>query len=284
MAKARQAVAGSLDQSRRPDDLLGVGACSLGRTRVRFGNLWVDALTFPEALAEIERLVLAGRGGCVYTPNVDHVVIAEDDGAFREAYAAASLSLADGQPLIWASRLLAAPLPAKISGSDLVLPLMKLAAVRRWRVYLLGGAPGVAAGVAAGFQREVGVEIAGVDCPVISFDGDCQDDAITERLRAQRPDLVLVALGTPKQELWIHRVRDRIRPAVAVGVGAAFDFVSGRVRRAPAWMSRSGLEWLFRLSQEPLRLGRRYLLRDPRFLLVLGRTLRAPRSSRICAS
>jgi len=125
-----------------------VGAFSPGRARVRFGNLWVDALSFPEALAEIERLVDGGLGASVFTPNVDHVVTAEDDEAFREAYAAASLSLADGQPLIWASRLLGAPLPAKISGSDLVLPLMELAARRRWRVYLLGGGSGVAAAAA----------------------------------------------------------------------------------------------------------------------------------------
>jgi N-acetylglucosaminyldiphosphoundecaprenol N-acetyl-beta-D-mannosaminyltransferase len=215
---------------------------------------------------------------------VDHVVTAEDDEAFREAYAAASLSLADGQPLIWASRLLGAPLPAKISGSDLVLPLMELAARRRWRVYLLGGKPGVAAAVATRLEREVGVQIAGVDCPVISLDGDPEDNAVTERLRDAHPHLVLVALGAPKQELWVHRVRARIRPAVAIAVGAALDFLAGRIRRAPPWMSRYGLEWLFRLAHEPRRLARRYLLKDPRFLLVLGRTLRAPRASRVVAT
>ena len=260
-----------------------MGAFSPGRARVRFGNLWVDALSFPEALAEIERLVDGGLGASVFTPNVDHVVTAEDDEAFREAYAAATLSLADGQPLIWASRLLGAPLPAKISGSDLVLPLMELAARRRWRVYLLGGGSGVAAAAATRLEREVGVQIVGVDSPAIQVDRDPQDDGVTERLRDARPHLVLVALGSPKQELWIHRVRERIRPAVAIAVGAALDFLAGRIRRAPSWMSRCGLEWLFRLSQEPRRLARRYLLKDPRFLLVLGRTLRAPRSSRVLA-
>src|SRR5438132_13183226 len=148
-----------------------VGATtSPGRTRVCFGNLWVDALTFPEALAEIERLVDGGLGASVFTPNVDHVVTAEDDVIFREAYAAASLSLADGQPLVWFSRLLGAPLPAKISGSDLVLPLMELAARRRWRVYLLGGGSGVAAAAATSLEREVGVQIGGVDSPAIQVD------------------------------------------------------------------------------------------------------------------
>ncbi len=250
---------------------------------MRFGNLWVDALTFPEALGEIERLVASGRGASVFTPNVDHVVTAEDDAAFREAYAAASLSLPDGQPLVWASRLLGARLPAKISGSDLVLPLMYLAARRRWRVYFLGGPPGIAAAAAGRLEREVGVQIVGVDSPTIQLDRDPPDDSVAERLRAAQPHLVLVALGSPKQELWIRRMEERIRPAVAIAVGGAIDFLAGRVRRAPPWISRCGLEWLFRLSQEPHRLARRYLLKDPRFLLVLGRTLLASRSSRVLA-
>jgi N-acetylglucosaminyldiphosphoundecaprenol N-acetyl-beta-D-mannosaminyltransferase len=249
------------------------GARLRSRTRVRIGHVWIDALGFAEALTEIEQLVAAGRGGAVFTPNVDHVVTAEDDEAFRAAYAAASLSLADGQPLIWASRLLGTPLPAKISGSDLVLPLMDFAGRRGWRVYLLGGRPGAAAAAAERFQRELGVEIAGVDTPSIDLARESQDDAITERIRGARAHLVLVALGAPKQELWIHRVRERIRPAVAIGVGATLDFIAGHVRRAPAWMSRHGLEWLFRLSQEPRRLARRYLLKDPRFVVVLARTL-----------
>jgi len=258
-----------------------VGARSPGRTRVRFGNLWVDSLSFPEALAEIEQLVAGGLGASVFTPNVDHVVTAEDNAAFREAYAAASLSLADGQLLIWASRLLGVPLPAKISGSDLVLPLMELAARRRWRVYLLGGPPGIANAAAARLEREVGASIVGVDSPTIQLDRDAPGDGVAERIRDARPHVVLVAFGSPKQELWIHRNRERIRPAVAIAVGAALDFLAGRVQRAPLWMSRCGLEWLFRLSQEPHRLARRYLLKDPRFLFVLARTLWAPRSSRV---
>ena len=270
-----------LDPEPRANDVPIVGARSPDRKRVRFGNVWVDGLTFPEALAEIERLVVGGLGASVFTPNVDHVVTAENDATFREAYAAASLSLADGQPLVWASRLLGVPLPEKISGSDLVLPLMDLAAHRRWRVYFLGGPAGVAAAAARRLEREVGVQIVGVDSPTIQLDREPPDDSVVERLLDAHPHLVLVALGSPKQELWIHRVRRIIRPAVAIAVGAALDFLAGRVQRAPLWMSRCGLEWLFRLSQEPHRLARRYLLKDPRFLFVLARTLWAPRSSRV---
>lgn len=253
-----------------------------GRAQVRFGWLWIDLLSFSDALREIEALVLAGAGGSVFTPNVDHVVTAEDDEEFRAAYDEVSLCLADGQPLVWSSRLLGARLPSKISGSDLVWPLMKLAARRHWRVYLLGGAPGVADAAAARIERELGVHVAGVDAPVIELGAPTREaEAAVERVRAARPDLVLVALGTPKQERWIHQVLARIRPAVAIGVGASLDFVADRVRRAPRWMAHAGLEWLFRLAQEPRRLARRYLLKDPRFLLILARTALAPRSQRV---
>jgi len=251
------------------------------RKRVRFGELWVDSLTFAEALDEIEALVAGGRGGSVFTPNVDHVVNVDADPSFREAYASASLSLADGQPLVWTSRLLGAPLPEKISGSDLVLPLMERAASRRWRVYLLGGEDGVAEKSAQVLRGRLGVDIVGCAAPRISREPDpAQDAALIERIQAAKPDLLLVALGAPKQELWLHRVGSRIRPTVGIGVGAALDFIAG-ARRAPRWMSRAGLEWLFRLIQEPRRLARRYLLNDPKFLLILMRTLRTPREQRV---
>jgi len=126
------------------------------------------------------------------------------------------------------------------------------------------------------------VEIVGTDAPLLSSRVDpAESIAVVERIRRARPNLVLVAFGAPKQERWMFQVQEQIRPAVSIGVGAALDFVAGRVKRAPRWMSRSGLEWLFRLSQEPHRLWRRYLVNDPRFLLILLRTLRLPRAARV---
>ncbi len=262
----------------------GSAAGEDARRRARLGHVWLDAITFAEALRRIEDLVAERRGGCVFTPNVDHVVTAEDDPAFRAAYAAATLVVADGKPLVWASRLLGTPLPAKISGADLVWPLMEIAAWRRWRVYLLGGAPGVADLAAARFRAELGVDVVGVDAPRIALDAaDEEASAAAERAGAASPDLILVALGAPKQELWIHRFLPALGPAVALGVGASLDFVAGTARRAPSWVSRAGLEWAYRLAQEPRRLARRYLLKDPRFLAVLVRTARAPRAERVSA-
>lgn len=249
--------------------------------QVRIGHIWIDDLRFQEAIEAIAALVQRGAGGAVFTPNVDHVVTAEDDSAFRSAYAEVDLSLADGQPLVWASRWLGTPIPERIAGSDLVWPLLERAAREGWGVYLLGGPPGVAQIAAERLTRELRLRIAGVDAPRIPLDppSDAVDDAV-ERIRAAQPELVLVGLGAPKQERWIHRALPQIRPAVALGVGAAIDFLAGRIPRAPRWVSRAGLEWLYRMVREPRRLAYRYLVKDPRFLAVLLRTARQPAASR----
>jgi len=185
--------------------------------------------------------------------------------------------------VVWASRLLGAPLPEKISGSDLVIPLMARAASRGWRVFLLGGAHGVADAAAERLGRDLGVNVVGTAAPLVRVgpgEADPEGEAAVGAIRAARADVVLVALGAPKQELWMHRHRDVLAPAVLLGVGASLDFVAGRVRRAPRWISQSGLEWAWRLAREPRRLWRRYLIDDPRFLLIFLRSWRAARASR----
>jgi N-acetylglucosaminyldiphosphoundecaprenol N-acetyl-beta-D-mannosaminyltransferase len=155
---------------------------------------------------------------------------------------------------------------------------MGLAAERRWRVYLLGGAPGVAEEAGEKLTRELGVAIVGTDSPIVGPDGtDDRSEQTLERVAAASPDLVLVAFGAPKQELWIDRFAERLGPAVAIGVGGSLDFITGQVRRAPAWMSRAGLEWLFRLLQEPRRMWRRYLVEDPAFIAIVARSRRRAR-------
>jgi N-acetylglucosaminyldiphosphoundecaprenol N-acetyl-beta-D-mannosaminyltransferase len=240
----------------------------------------MDSLTFAGALEAIEDLVESGAGGAVFTPNVDHVVRAESDAAFRAAYARASLSLVDGQPLLWATRLLGAPLPEKISGADLVEPLMELAGRRGWKVFLIGGSNGSARTAAERFRQRHRVTIAGFEDGQIRAERTAADDALLARIADARPQLVLVALGAPKQELWIDARRERLAPAVLLGVGAALDFVSGAVRRAPPIVRRVGLEWFYRLLQEPRRLARRYLWNDSRFLAILIRTWRSSPQTR----
>jgi N-acetylglucosaminyldiphosphoundecaprenol N-acetyl-beta-D-mannosaminyltransferase len=243
------------------------------------GKLEIDPVTFAEALEGIALLVSEASGGSVFTPNVDHIVLTENDTRLQAAYATVSLSLVDGMPVLWAARLLGTPLPEKISGSDLVEPLVARAAINGWRVYLLGGAAGAARTAGELWSRRYpSLSIVGAEGPQIdmSLPAAIRSD-IAQRIEASQPHLVLVALGNPKQELWIHENRERLRPAVLVAVGAALDFAAGATPRAPRWMSRVGLEWLYRLGCEPRRLWRRYLLRDPKFLVILLRSWRERR-------
>ena len=257
-----------LDSSVRGGGVVPWRSFHVGRARV-------DDLTLDDGLDAIARLVEARRGGTVFTPNVDHVVRLERDTRFRRAYASVNLSLPDGMPILWASRLLGSPLREKVSGSDLILPLMRLAAKRRYRVYLLGGGGGVAARAAERLVREIpGLVIAGTDARHVDVDGQPEDhDDLVATLAAAGPHLILLALGCPKQEILAHRIADRVRPAVCIGVGAGLDFVAGTKPRAPRWMSDAGLEWLHRLVHEPRRLWRRYLVEDPEFCLIFLREI-----------
>ena len=247
------------------------------RLRIRIGSLPVDSITLTQALDAIDSLVQGRQGGTVFTPNVDHVVQAEHDPRFRAAYDAVSLSLVDGMPLLWAARLLKTPLPEKISGSDLVRPLMQRAAERGHRVYFLGGAPGAAELAREKLLLELPqLRIVGIDAPRIDVNGSPEDQRpILERIVQAKPDLLLLALGAPKQEIWGHEQRAHLPGIVTIGVGASLEFIAGTVKRAPPWISSIGLEWLYRLLQEPRRLAGRYLLRDPQFFKIVARQLRS---------
>ncbi len=181
--------------------------------------------------------------------------------ALRAAYADAAMVLADGMPLVWTSRLLGHPLPERVTGSDLVPALFTaVPSDRSLRVYLLGAAAGVAERAAANIARRwPAVEVVGTYSPPLGFEHDTVENAaILDRIAAARPDVLVVGLGAPKQELWVHEHRDRIAAPVALCVGATIDFLAGQVARAPAWMQTSGLEWLHRLASQPRRLARRY--------------------------
>ena len=233
--------------------------------------LELDALRRPAAIDAIVNLVREGRGGTVFTPNVDHVVQAQHNVAFREAYSRASLSLVDGTPVLWAARLLGTPLPEKLSGSDLFDPLIERAAAEGLRVVLLGGGPGVAELAAKNLRERLpALQIVDTLAPRLGLTVTDEEQACVERLRQAKADLIFVCLGAPKQELFSDRNRALLAPAVLVGFGAAVDFAAGTLPRAPAWMSRAGLEWAFRLGREPKRLAARYLLRDPEFLKIIA--------------
>lgn len=226
----------------------------------------IDALNMRETVDTLLQWCEVPRGeACRYvvTPNVDHAVMFQTNEKLRQSYADASLVLADGTPVVLASRLLGRALPERVAGSDMAPALFKSAARSSapLRVFLLGAAPGVAERAAANITRRWdNIEIVGTLSPPLGFEKDeTENDRILAAVAAVKPDLLVLGLGAPKQELWIHAHAPRLEAKVALCVGATIDFLAGEKRRAPRWMRRVGLEWFHRLSSEPGRLAKRYL-------------------------
>ena len=247
--------------------------------RVALGPVHFDNVDLAEAIARIDALVRAHLHAMVVTPNVDHVVRADREPDYAALVRRADLVIPDGQPLIWAARLLGTPLKERVAGSDLFPALCAHAAAAGYRVFFLGGDPGVADAAARVLaERLPGLRIVGTYCPPMGFEQDAAERRRTlEAVRAARPQLVFVGLGSPKQERWIATQQHEYGPAVSIGVGISFSFIAGHVKRAPRWMQRMGLEWLHRLTQEPRRLWRRYLVTDVGFLGIVMRQWRQAR-------
>jgi N-acetylglucosaminyldiphosphoundecaprenol N-acetyl-beta-D-mannosaminyltransferase len=233
----------------------------------------LHAITIDQAADHIVRFAAAGVGGWVVTPNLDILRRATKDAEFRRLYLQTTLRLADGMPLVWASRLRRTPLPARAAGSDLIFTLAKRAAESGVSIFLLGGNPGAADKTAAELTRlHPALRIAGSMCPPLGFDAnDRSIREVVDRVAAADPGIVLVALGCPKQEKLIEVMRGEggLSRAWFLGIGITFSFVAGDVRRAPMWMRRVGLEWSHRLLQEPRRLAGRYLIDGVPFALWL---------------
>lgn len=226
-----------------------------------------ERATIDHILAELDR----ARGGWVVTPNLDILRRCVRDRAMRDLAHEATLVVPDGMPLIWASRLQGTPLPERVAGSNLVSSLSSAAASAGRSVFLLGGDPGVAESAGAELLRRFpGLRVAGFHCPAMGFENDeTQLRAIEDALSAADPDIVYVALGSPKQERLIRRLRGAFPRAWLLGVGISLSFLCGEVRRAPRWMQRVGLEWLHRFLQEPRRLARRYFVDGVPFAIEL---------------
>ena len=233
------------------------------RPRIELFGVEIDRLTMAEAVERLISLIDSSEEKChfVVTPNVDHSVMLQKRGDLQAAYGEATLVLADGWPVVWASRWLGRPLPERVTGSDLTPALFDAASESRpLRVFLLGAAEGVGDRAAANIRcRWKHVEVVGVYSPPLGFEHDEQQNSeILSRIEAAGADCLIVGLGAPKQELWVHRHADRIKARVALCVGATIDFLAGEKRRAPRWMQSRGLEWLHRMATEPHRLFRRY--------------------------
>ncbi len=229
----------------------------------------ITRVTMEEALARLAAALGSGRLTQVATVNLDFLVSAQKRPEVREILERTEMNVADGAPIVWLTRLLGQPLPERVAGADLVPNLMRVAAERGVGVYLLGGENGAAAAAAARLRAEIpGLRIVGILEPARAAVEDMDNESILAAIEASNADILLVALGHPKQERWISLHRESLKVSVAIGVGCVFDLMAKRVNRAPGWLRAAGLEWLFRLGQEPRRLFRRYAT-DASWLAVM---------------
>ncbi|MBI2845102.1 MAG: WecB/TagA/CpsF family glycosyltransferase [Chloroflexi bacterium] len=240
------------------------------RDRIQILRVPVDNLTQEETIGHIAQFISAGGSHQIVTVNPEFVVAAQKNEEFRRVLKEADLCLPDGVGLLWASRVLGTPLHQRVTGTDTVHSIARVAAERGWRLFLLGGKEGVAAEGARKLQSQnPGLFIAGTYAGSPARE---EEDKILDLVREAKPHILLVAYGVPQQDLWIYRNREKLGVAVAMGVGGAFDFIAGSVPRAPGWMQRIGLEWLFRLLVEPWRWRR--MLALPYFVWLILRNRR----------
>lgn len=232
--------------------------------RVTLMGLAIDSVRQVDVLSHIATALNHNRGGWVITPNLDQLRLYCKHPDLHPLYEEADLILADGMPLVWASRLAGEPLPERVAGSSLVTPLCALAAESGHSVFFLGGNPGAAAAAAQKLNTQYSsLKVAGTYCPKIGFEKDPEEmTRIRDAILSSRPDIIFVGLGFPKQEKLIRELRAIYPRAWYLGIGISFSFIAGEVRRAPLWMQRLGLEWFHRMTQEPGRLFKRYIIHD----------------------
>lgn len=233
-------------------------------TRMKFMNTEIDNLTMNEALDAIDVLIQKNKNSYVVTPNVDHIVQLEAGGELYEVYKNADLILTDGKPLLWIAKWYGTPIKEKLSGSDLFPLLCEMAARKNYTMFFLGAAEGVAAKAAENLMKSYpGLNVVGTYSPPFGYEKDeIELHRIENMIKAANPHILIVGLGCPKQEKFIFHNKDNLGVPISLGLGASLDFEAGNIKRAPRWMADNGLEWLFRITQDPKRMAKRYLIDD----------------------
>ena len=244
--------------------------------KVPIANVLFDNVTMSQAVDQIVAMAHKhDKARFVCTGNLDHLVMLDRDPDFAAVYHCADLVLADGAPVVWLSRLLpsarSGAIQERVAGSDIFWELAKVSHEQGLKLFFLGGVPGVADRAReAVLARYPKANICGTYCPPFeSFATEEEQARIRETVSEAAPDILMVAFGAPKQEKWIAANRDVLQVPVSIGVGGSFEMAAGRVRRAPLWMRRTGMEWMFRFFQEPRRLYQRYFVNDLPFLAKL---------------
>lgn len=234
-------------------------------THISFAGIRIDNLTMLEVIDEIEKLIRKEDSSYVVTPNAAHIVLVQKDKEFKGVYNYASLVLSDSIPLIWAAKILGFPLKERITGTDLLFSLSNLSSQNNYKIFLLGARKQIIEKATENLRRKfLNLQIVG------SCNGYFNDDKkIIEKINKVQPDVLFIGMGFPKQEKWIHKYINQLDIKVAICIGGVFDVIAGKTKRAPKWMQKCGLEWFFRLCQEPGRLWRRYLIGNTIFLYLV---------------
>jgi len=236
--------------------------------RITMMGCGIDNLSMEETLARVEAFIRSGLPHQHVVVNVDKLVKASRDPELRRIVNACDLVSADGMPVVWASRLLGKPLKERVAGIDLFEALMRRAGERGWRVFLLGAQDEVVRAVAAIYRdRYPDLQLAGWRHGY--WQGEQEEAQLARMVAESGADLLFVAISSPKKEQFLEKYQAAMRVPFAMGVGGTFDVASGRVRRAPGWMQRAGLEWFWRFLQEPRRMFRRYFIDDMLFVWLL---------------
>lgn len=233
--------------------------------RIALFGIQIDPVTMNQAVDRLVSTLQAPQRNSLYvvTPNTDHIVMLQSNAKFRDAYLNAFLVVADGKPVVLASKLLGVPLPETVPGSDLVPALFTSLSTNhvRTKIYLFGAAPGVAEKASESIHAKWGetLQVVGVSAPDFGFEHNAPVSAIhAAEIGKSGADILVIGVGAPKQELWAYTHQDQLNVKLILCVGATIDFLAGEKKRSPIWMQRIGIEWFYRMCQEPKRLIRRY--------------------------
>lgn len=238
---------------------IGSTASSSPHEKVSVWGLDYHAVTMSQAIDYLDQIISKGEPSFAVTANLNYGMLCSKHPRLLEFTKRAALVLCDGMPIFWRSKLGSKALPERVAGSDLIYKLSERCAAKKYRIYFYGAAEGVAEAAASRLQQLYpGLEVAGVQCPPFHDSSSTAIQDQVARIKKARPDVLLVALGQPKGEYWIEDHLKELGVPLAIQLGASFDFVAGQAKRAPRWMQRTGLEWLYRASKDPRRLIPRY--------------------------
>jgi len=229
-------------------------------------NVRVHAVQIPDVIDQVQQWILEGkRSHFIAVTGMHGVTVAYENAQFRHILNTADLVVPDGMPLVWLGRRKGYPLKRRVYGPELMATFCQITG-SRYRHYLYGGMPGVADQLARVLSTKYNTQVVGIYSPPFRPLTQTEQQEVVEHVRSARPDIIWVGISTPKQEQWMYEYRDLLPVPVLIGVGAAFDILSGRVSEAPRWMQENGLQWLHRLLSEPRRLWRRYLVGGSKFV------------------